>query len=237
LIIDDVISENSNSNSNSDMVIDINNVTTCEDKSDIGDSEINDSSNGGDTNKINNNMPSTLDIDQSKTYDIISNKINKNICDIRQKLGDTKFKNVRDVIAAPVPLSVPVPKSKSVVNDDNKSDEISQFLSRIQNKYSGNAEQKHLNQLYDIGIMCVNKKFNHQKLTQKLAKIIDERSCDPLKTVRDSKRDALISAFKQGILDGLSDEYRLAYDNSNTYQYDSEKLKKRAHMDFLLKSF
>ena len=46
-------------------------------------------------------------------------------------------------------------------------DEISNFLSKIQNKYSGNAEQKHLNQLYNIGILCVNKSFNHKKLVEK----------------------------------------------------------------------
>lgn len=124
-----------------------------------------------------------------------------------------------------------------VQDDEITSDEISSFLSKIQNKYSGNAEQKHLNQLYDIGILCVNKSFNHQKLVEKLTKIIEERSQDPLKKIRDHKRATLIAAFKKGIEDGLSEDYRSAYDGSNRYQYDSEKLKKRAHIDSVLNNF
>lgn len=122
-------------------------------------------------------------------------------------------------------------------DDEITSDEISSFLSKIQNKYSGNAEQKHLNQLYDIGILCVNKSFNHQKLVEKLTKIIEDRSQDPLKKIRDHKRSSLIAAFKKGIEDGLSDDYRLAYDSSNRYQYDSDKLKKRAHINSILDNF
>ena len=115
-------------------------------------------------------------------------------------------------------------------------DEISNFLSKIQNKYSGNAEQKHLNQLYNIGILCVNKSFNHKKLVEKLTKIINERCNDPIQKIRESKKASLIEAFKKGISDGLSDEYRMAYDNSNKYIYDTEKIKKRALIDNLLNS-
>ena len=122
-------------------------------------------------------------------------------------------------------------------NDDISSDEISGFLSKIHNKYSGNAEQKHLNQLYDIGILCVNKSFNRQKLIVKITKIIEERSHDSLKNIRDLKKSALISAFKKGIEDGLSDDYRAVYDSSNRYQYDSDKLKKRARIDNVLNNF
>ena len=43
------------------------------------------------------------------------------------------------------------------------------------------------------------------------------------------------SIVKKGIEDGLSDEYRLAYDSANKYQYtDVEKLKKRAQIDKIL---
>lgn len=123
-------------------------------------------------------------------------------------------------------------------NESNiTSDEISSYLGRIQNKYSGNAEQKHLNQLYDIGILIVNKNFNHQKLVQKLTKIIEDRSQDPIKKIRDHKRQTLLAALERGIEDGMSDNYRLAYDNTNKYQYDSEKLKKRAHIDSVIDKF
>ncbi len=120
------------------------------------------------------------------------------------------------------------------LNKKTSFDEISIFLSKIQNKYSDNAEQKHLNQLYNIGILCVNKKFNQTKLLEKLTKIINERCSDPIKQIRDSKRASLIEAFKKGTTDGLSDEYRMAYDNSNKYIYDIEKIKKRALLDNLL---
>lgn len=116
-------------------------------------------------------------------------------------------------------------------------DEISSFISKIQNKYSGNAEQKHLNQLYDVGILLVNREFNHDKIVKKIAKIIDERSYDNLKSVRESKRKSLLDALKQGINDAMSDEYRLAYDNTNKYQYDNNKIIKRAHIDRVLHNF
>lgn len=124
------------------------------------------------------------------------------------------------------------PSRRSEYNATN--DDITNFLSKIQNKYSGNAEQKHLNQLYDIGIMVANKNYNRDKLIKKLTKIVEDRSDDPIKKVREYKRVMLLEAFEKGIGDGLSDEYRLAYDKTNRYQYDSEKLKKRAHIDSVL---
>lgn len=117
------------------------------------------------------------------------------------------------------------------------SDEIATLLSKIQNKYSGNAEQKHLNQLYDIGILIVNKNFNHHKIVQKLTKIIEERSRDPIKKIRDYKRQNLLDALKQGIVDGLSEEYRFAYNDTNKYIFNSERLKKRAYIDSVLNGF
>jgi hypothetical protein len=122
----------------------------------------------------------------------------------------------------------------STSNDPTINDSISEFLSKIQNKYSGNAEQKHLNQLYDIGILVVNKNFNRQKIIQKITKIIEKRSNDPIKQIRDAKKEALLASFKKGIDDALSNEYRMAYDNTNKYQYDKEKLKIRARIDRVL---
>lgn len=120
---------------------------------------------------------------------------------------------------------------------DISGDEIAVFLSKIQNKYSGNADQKHLNQLYDIGILIANKNFNHHKIVQKITKIIEERSQDSIKKIRDYKRHHLIEALKKGIEDGLSEEYRFAYDSSNKYVFNSERLKKRAYIDSVLNSF
>lgn len=126
-------------------------------------------------------------------------------------------------------------KSKS--SENNTDDEIAMFLSKIQNKYSDNTDQKHLNQMYDIGILVANRDFNREKLIKKLTKIIDERTREHIKKVRVVKRTQLVEAFKKGIEDGMSDEYRLAYDNSNAYQYNSEKLQKRAHIDSVLDNF
>ncbi|VBB18311.1 hypothetical protein YASMINEVIRUS_774 [Yasminevirus sp. GU-2018] len=135
------------------------------------------------------------------------------------------------------PTDSPIDNSVNNTPSEVTSDEISSFLSKIQNKYSGNAEQKHLNQMYDIGILITNKTFNHQKLVQKLTKIIEDRSRDPIKKVREHKRRTLIDALKKGVEDGMSEEYRMAYDNCSKYKYDSEKLKKRAHIDSVLDSF
>ena len=122
------------------------------------------------------------------------------------------------------------------MNNDDYNNEIDLFLSKIQNKYSGNAYQKDLNQLYDVGILVVNKNFDRKKIVKKIKKMIKERSKDPIKQVRDAKKVSLFEAFKQGIKDAQSDVYRLAYDNTNTYQYDIEKLTKRAHIDSVLDS-
>jgi hypothetical protein len=126
-----------------------------------------------------------------------------------------------------------------IVDKDTRvtQDEIFECISRIQNKYSGNAEQKHLNQMYDIGILMTNKPFDTKKLIDKLTKIIDNRSRDPLRKVQEYKRSCLIDALKRGITDGMSDTYRMAYDNMNRYQYDDEKLKKRAHIDSVVNNF
>lgn len=115
--------------------------------------------------------------------------------------------------------------------------DVTDLLAMIQNKYSNNAEQKHLNQLYDIGILTVNHPFNYDKLIQKLTKIIDERSYDPVKKIRESKRLSLINAFKQGVQDAMTDEYRNAYDGLNRYRFNAECLKKKGHIDSVLDHF
>ena len=130
--------------------------------------------------------------------------------------------------------------AKNLPTDDdfkNMSDDITTFLAKIHNKYSNNAEQKHLNQMYNIGILVANKNFNREKLTRIIEKIIQKRSHDPIKKIKEQKRKSLIEAFKKGINDAISEEYMMAYDSSNKYQYDKEKLKKRAELDYLLDTF
>jgi hypothetical protein len=123
--------------------------------------------------------------------------------------------------------------SQNIESTDLK-DEITNFLSKIQNKYSGGADQKHLNQMYDIGIIIANRKFDKDRLINKLTIIINKRSDDPLKQVRDMKKRALLEALSKGVEDGSSDTYRQAYDQSNRYRYDGEKLEKRGYIDGVL---
>jgi len=118
-----------------------------------------------------------------------------------------------------------------------QKDEISSYLSQLHNKYSNNAEQKYLNQMYDIGILVANKPFNQKKMEEVINKILEKKSDDPIKRIKEEKKRSLIDAFKQGIEDGMSDDYVIAYNNTNTYQYDSEKIKKRARIDYLMNQF
>jgi hypothetical protein len=118
---------------------------------------------------------------------------------------------------------------------ENKESEI--FLSKLLNKYSGNAEKKHLNQMYDIGLIISNKKFDEEKMVEKLTKIIKERTDHPVSEVKEEKRKVLINALIRGIEDGLSTEYREAYDDGQCYRYENnrEKLSKRGYIDSFLK--
>lgn len=116
-------------------------------------------------------------------------------------------------------------------------DEISSYLAQLHNKYSNNAEKKCLNQMYNIGVLVANKKFNQQKLTEVINKLLDKKSDDPIKKIRDDKRKSLLDAFKHGVKDGMSDDYMMVYDDSNKYNCDSEKLKKRARLDCLMNQF
>ena len=90
------------------------------------------------------------------------------------------------------------------------NDEVSNFLFRIQNKYSNNAEKKQLKQLYDIGLKISTRNFNKDKLINILTKLIDKGSNDSIQKVREYKRKKLIDAFKKGVSDGLkkSNQYR-----------------------------
>jgi hypothetical protein len=83
------------------------------------------------------------------------------------------------------------------------NDEVSEFLFRIQNKYSNNAEKKQLKQLYDIGLKISNRNFNRDKLINILTKLIDKGSQDSIQKVREYKRKKLLEAFKKGVSDGL----------------------------------
>ena len=114
---------------------------------------------------------------------------------------------------------------------------ISSILSTIYNKYSGGAEQKHLCQLYDIGVILVNRKFNKIKIIQKINKIIDDRSYDVIKEARKHKKIQLIKALRRGITDAMSKEYRMAYNNSNEYRYDDEMICIRARIESVLHAF
>lgn len=115
--------------------------------------------------------------------------------------------------------------------------DIERVLGKIKNKYSGNTDQKHLNQMYEIGILVTNKKFDKEKLNTKLSKLIDEKSYDVIEIVRQHKRKELLNAFKQGVKDGSSPEYRQAYDSTNKYQYNHDKLIKRGIIDGILDNF
>lgn len=83
------------------------------------------------------------------------------------------------------------------------NDEVSEFLFRIQNKYSNNAEKKQLKQLYDIGLKISNRNFNRDKLINILTKLIDKGSQDSIQKVREYKRKKLLEAFKKGVNDGI----------------------------------
>ena len=127
---------------------------------------------------------------------------------------------------------------KAKVNDAEDSDEISDFLSKMHNKYSGNADQKNLNRFYDIGILMTNKKFNKEKMLRKLNNILDEKSQSEIKEIRESKKLSLLKALEKGIEDGMSPEYREAYDSANKYRFsDRDKLKKRAYIDGVVNKF
>lgn len=163
----------------------------------------------------NNTSELSADIDEIFTYK--GNTVNDTVVE-SESIADSDIKhNIRDT---------------NIENAD-----VTDLLAMIQNKYSNNAEQKHLNQLYDIGILTVNHSFNYDKLIQKLTKIIDERSYDPVKKIRDSKRISLINAYKQGVNDAMTDEYRNAYDGLNRYRFNAECLKKRGHIDSVLDHF
>lgn len=119
----------------------------------------------------------------------------------------------------------------------SESNDIRNFLGKISNKYSNQADQKHLNQLYNIGIAVANKKFNKEKLIPKLEKIIEERSYNPIPEIQESTRMSLIDAFKKGISDGSSDEYKKGFNDANQYQVTSkEKLYKRGYIDGVISS-
>ena len=84
------------------------------------------------------------------------------------------------------------------------NDEVSEFLFRIQNKYSGDTERKHLRQLYDIGLKISNRNFNREKLIIMLTKLIDRGSYDKIHKVREYKRKKLLEAFMKGVDNGLN---------------------------------
>lgn len=125
--------------------------------------------------------------------------------------------------------------SKDNIKNSNSLDEVDEFLNKISNKYSGNADMKYLNQMYDIGIMMSNKNFDKERLADKLSKIIDRKADHPIKRIRLHKKQQLLKALQQGIDDGASDEYRQAYDNAGKYQYDDKtNLVIRARIDAVL---
>lgn len=115
------------------------------------------------------------------------------------------------------------------------TDEVSEMLNKISNKYTNDADMKHLNQIYDIGIMMANRKFNKHKLANKLSEIIDKYTYHPINDIREHKKKQLMTALQQGIDDGNSDDYRMAYDNAGKYKYnDKSSLIIRARIDAIL---
>jgi len=151
--------------------------------------------------------------------------------------NDTSENNMMENITSDCDMIYNINDNDIHNQNETKNIDVTDLLAMIQNKYSNNAEQKHLNQLYDIGILTVNHPFNYDKLIQKLTKIIDERSYDPVKKIREAKRVSLINAFKQGIQDASTDEYRNAYDGLNRYRFNAECLKKKGHIDSVLDHF
>jgi uncharacterized protein YpuA (DUF1002 family) len=118
--------------------------------------------------------------------------------------------------------------------DDDNNDDIKNILLKLENKYSGNAEQKHLNEMYDIGLLISNKEIDHKKMTIKLNNLIEKKAKSDIRELYERKKKSLIEALNHGINDGSSVEYRLAYDNSNKYQYNKRAISIRGRIDGVL---
>ncbi len=84
-------------------------------------------------------------------------------------------------------------------------DEFNTILSEIENKYSYSVDKQHLEQMYDIGIMMVNRKFNI-KIVDVLTNIIDDLTDDLIEDIRLEKRNELITALQNGIKDGIKND-------------------------------
>jgi hypothetical protein len=137
----------------------------------------------------------------------------------------------------------PIIDNSSTINTNKKSDpkpkinissEINDFLSELTNKYSGNANQKDLNELYDIGLYVANVNYNKDKMIDKIDKIVEKKAKSEIKVISENKKKELLEAFKNGIRDGSSNEYRLAYNKSNKYQYNKKKLSIRGRINGVL---
>ncbi len=108
--------------------------------------------------------------------------------------------------------------------------DITDIITKLYNKYTYNIDQKYYNQLYDIGIIIVNKNYDHNKLVHKLTNLIAKLSCDNNTENERNKRVHLINALKKGITDATTNEYRTTYNN-----YDF--LVKRALRDRVLDDY
>ena len=108
--------------------------------------------------------------------------------------------------------------------------EITNILSNLHDKYTNNIEQSTLNRLYNIGILIINKNYDHNKLVQILTDMITKLSADEIKENERIKRIKLIDALKSGINDATAIEYKTTYNN-----YDF--LVKRALRDRVLDDY
>jgi len=100
-------------------------------------------------------------------------------------------------------------------------EELNNILTEIESKYSYSVDKQHLEQMYDIGILMVNKKFNI-KIVDVLTNIIDNLTDDLTEEIRIEKRNELITALQNGIKDGIK---------------DTENIKNKSYIDRLLNDF
>lgn len=186
---------------------------------------------------ISKHIESAKDITKDDIHNYINEHMNYEIEDVKDSMRKIMLKQINfGIIDGKKPQYIDT--FISILNGSNKETDsknnVDNHLNELNKIYTSDALPKHLDIMYEIGVVMTYKKYDKKKMSDKINTLIEKYSEDEIDKIKDRKRTQLINELKQAIYDCCDDNIIYAFDSKGNYMYDYyniNRLEKRARID------
>lgn len=186
---------------------------------------------------ISKHIESAKDITKDDIHNYINEHMNYEIEDVKDSMRKIMLKQINfGIIDGKKPQYIDT--FISILNGSKKETDsknnVDNHLNELNKIYTSDALPKHLDIMYEIGVVMTYKKYDKKKMSDKINTLIEKYSEDEIDKIKDRKKTQLINELKQAIYDCCDDNIIYAFDSKGNYMYDYyniNRLEKRARID------